>query len=198
MIDLTGEPPPRLDAAADPAVARWSRRQVLLGTLGGLVAGGVGAYGAVALTAPDPLSPAAASVTVVDPAGEADEFVDLARAGPTVTVSIGRSGRCAVTVGATIEYGSTEDAVLSQAGAMSFAASGANDLPPSLDRAARSFLSLSGTRGPFTVTQPVASTSVLEGLRPGATTFTAKYRVEGGSRVPVFFSHRSIVVTPLP
>jgi hypothetical protein len=80
---------------------------------------------------------------------------------------------------------------------MSFEATGANRRPPSLDRAGRSFLSLSGAEVPFSVTQTIASTTVLDGLRPGRTTFTAKYRVEGGSPVPVFFSDRTIVVTPL-
>ncbi|MDG4821808.1 hypothetical protein O7635_08070 [Asanoa sp. WMMD1127] len=194
MIDLSTEPPP-----AGSRAVRMSRRQLLLSGLCGLIGGGAAAYGVVAFTRPDPLNPVADSVTEVDPAGAVQEmFVDLATLGPAVTVSVGRSGRCAVTVGATIAYGSSENDVLSQAGAMSFEAVGANEIAPSLDRAARSSLSLTGIEAPYTVTQPVASTTVLEGLSPGRTTFTAKYRVEGGSPVPIFFSYRSIVVTPLP
>jgi hypothetical protein len=192
MIDLAGDPPP------PSTVARMSRRQLLLSALCGLAGGALGAYATVSLRAPDHPETAADSVTAVDPAAAPEAFVDLATAGPAVTVSIGRSGRCAVTVGATIAYGSTDNDVLSQAGAMSFEVTGANALPPSLDRAARSSLSLGGVEVPFTVTQPVAATTVLDGLRPGRTTFTAKYRVEGGSPVPVFFSYRSILVTPLP
>jgi hypothetical protein len=133
----------------------------------------------------------------VEAAGAPGTFADLGTVGPAVTVSIGRSGRCAVTVGAAIAYGSADDGVLSQGGAMSFEMTGANRRPPSLDRAGRSFLSLSGVEVPFSVTQTIASTTVLDGLRPGRTTFTAKYRAEGGSPVPVFFSERTILVTPL-
>ena len=50
---------------------------------------------------------------------------------------------------------------------------------------------------PFSVTQTLAATHVLDGLSPGRTTFTAKYLVEGGSPVPVFFRDRTILVTPL-
>jgi hypothetical protein len=196
MIDLSADPPPVVPP--NSTIVGMPRRQLLLSALCGLVGGAAGAYATVTIAAPDQLNPAADSVTAVDPAGVPEAFVDLATVGPAVTVSIGQSGRCAVTVGATIAYGSTDDDLLSQAGAMSFQATGANRRPPSLDRAARSSLSLSGTEVPFTVTQPVASTTVLDGLRPGRTTFTAKYRTEGGSPVPVFFSYRSILVTPLP
>ncbi|WP_203703803.1 hypothetical protein [Asanoa iriomotensis] len=196
MIDLSGDPP---SAVAPPgsAFTRMSRRQLLLAGLCGLAGGAAGAYAVMSLTHSDDPDTAAHSVTTVDPAGDPEQFVDLATLGPAVTVAIRASGRCAVTVGATIAYGSADVDVLSQAGAMSFEASGANELPPSLERAARSSLSLGGVGVPFTVTQPVASTTILDDLRPGRTTFTAKYRVEGGSPVPVFFSYRSIMVTPL-
>lgn len=192
MIDLSADPPPQKSNTL-----RLPRRQLLLSALYGLVGGAGGAWAAMSLAAPDRLNLAADSIAAVEPAGTPGAFVDLATVGPTVTVSIGRSGRCAVTVGATIAYGSTDDGLLSQGGVMSFEATGANRMPPSLDRAARSFLSLSGIEAPFTVTQPFASTTVLAGLRPGATTFTAKYRAEGGSPVPVFFSDRTLLVTPL-
>jgi hypothetical protein len=192
MIDLSADPPPHTSNTL-----RMPRRQLLLSALCGLIGGSAGAWTTMSLAAPNRLNLAADSIATVEPAGTPGTFVDLATVGPTVTVSIGRSGRCAVTVGATIVYGSTEDGLLSQGGAMSFEATGANRMPPSLDRAARSFLSLSGIDVPFTVTQPFASTTVLAGLRPGRTTFTAKYRAEGGSPVPVFFSERTILVTPL-
>jgi hypothetical protein len=72
----------------------------------------------------------------VEPAGVPGRFVDLRTAGPAVTVTVSRAGRCAATV-------------------------------------------------------------VLDGLRPGRTTFTAKYRAEDGSPVPVFFSDRTLLVAPL-
>lgn len=191
MIDLSADPPPYKSRLGMP------RRQLLLSALCGLIGGSGGAWATMSLAESDRVNVAANSIAAVEPAGAPGTFVDLATVGPTVTVSIGRSGRCAVTVGATIAYGSTDDGVLSQGGAISFEATGANRRAPSLDRAGRSFLSISGIEVPFSVTQSLASTTVLDGLRPGRTTFTAKYRAESGSPVPVFFSDRTILVTPL-
>ena len=47
------------------------------------------------------------------------------------------------------------------------------------------------------MTQTCAYTTVVGDLRPGRTTFTVKYLVEGGSPVPVFFRDRTILVEPL-
>ena len=193
MIDLSADPPPPPDSNK----LRTPRRQLLLSALCGLVGGAGGAWATVSLAAPGRPNQDADSIAAVEAADGFGAFVDLATVGPTVTVTIGRSRRYAVTVGATITYGSSDDGILSQGGAISFEATGANEMPPSLDRAARSFLSLSGLDVPFTVTQPFAATTVLADLRPGRTTFTAKYRAEGGLPVPVFFSERTILVTPL-
>jgi hypothetical protein len=190
MIDLSTGRPPR-----DPA--RMSRRHLLVAGLCGLAGGAGGAWAVGATTRPGPLAQTADTVAAVESAAVLETFVDLATIGPAVTVTVDRSTRYAVTVGATIAYGSSDDGVLSQGGAMSFEATGANRMPPSLTRAARSFLSLGGVDVPFTVTQPFASTTVLAGLEPGRTTFTAKYRAESGSPVPVFFSDRTILITPL-
>jgi hypothetical protein len=78
------------------------------------------------LAAPGRPGPAGRSIAAVERAGAPGAFVDLATVGPSVTVSIGRSGRCAVTVGATIAYGSKDDGLLSPGGAMSFEVTGAN------------------------------------------------------------------------
>jgi hypothetical protein len=192
VIDLSADPPP-----PNSSIRGMPRRQLLLSGLCGLIAGSGGAWTTMWLTAPDRLTPAASTIAASEPVEAPRAFVDLATVGPTVTVSIGRSGRCAVTVGATIAYGSSDDGVLSQGGAMSFEVTGANRRPPNLDRPGRLFLSISGIEVPFSVTQTFAATTVLDGLRPGPTTFTAKYRAEGGSPVPVFFSDRTILVTPL-
>lgn len=192
VIDLSADPPARAST-----ILGTPRRQLLLSALCGLVGGSGVAWTIMSLAGPDRPDLAADNIPAVEPAGEPGAFVDLATVGPTVTVAIGRSGRCAVTVGATIAYGSTDDGVLSQGGAMSFEVTGANRTPPSLDHAGRSFLSLSGIEVPFSVTQTLAATTVLDGLSPGRTTFTAKYRVEGGSPVPVLFSDRTILVTTL-
>ncbi len=192
MIDLSASPSPH-----NSSILGLPRRQLLLSAMCGLIGGSGGAWMTMSLAAPDQLDPAANSIAAVEQAGIPGAFVDLATVGPTVTVPIGRSGRCAVTVGATVAYGSTDDGVLSQGGAISFEVTGANRRPPSLDLAGRSFLSVSGIEVPFSVTQTLAFTTVLDGLRSGRTTFTAKYRVEGGSPVPVFFSDRTILVTTL-
>jgi hypothetical protein len=192
MIDLSTDPPP-----PEPGRPGMPRRQLLLAGLCGLAGGAGGAWVTVSLTGRDRPNVVAASVAAVEQAGAPGAFADLATPGPAVTVTIGRSGRCAVTVGATIAYGSTNDGILSQGGAISFETTGANVQPSSLERAGRSFQSLSGVEVPFSVTQTFSSTTVLDGLSRGRTTFTAKYLVEGGSPVPVFFSDRTIVVTTL-
>jgi hypothetical protein len=192
MIDLSAEPPSR-----DPVMPGMPRRQLLLAALCGFAGGSGGAWAVMAYAAPDLPDLAADTLAAVEQAGAPGTFVDLATPGPAVTVSVGRSGRCAVTVGATVAYGSSSDGVLSQGGAVSFEATGANRRPASLDNAGRSFLSLSGIEVPFSVTQTCTATTVLDGLRRGLTTFTAKYQVEGSSPVPVFFSDRTIVVTTL-
>ncbi|MCA2219130.1 hypothetical protein [Jidongwangia harbinensis] len=192
MIDLSTDPPP-----PEPGRPGMPRRRLLLAGLCGLAGGAGGAWVTVSLSGRDRPAVAADSVAAVEQAGTPGAFADLATAGPSVTVIVGRSGRCAVTVGATVAYGSTNDGILSQGGAVSFEATGANTQPPSLERAGRSFLSLSGIEVPFSVTQTISFTTVLDGLGRGRTTFTAKYHVEGGSPVPVFFSDRTIVVTTL-
>jgi hypothetical protein len=137
MIDLSAEPPPQ--RTGPPGMPR---RQLLLSGLCGLVGGAAGAWTVVSLTASGrPGAVAAASVAAVEAAARAPGvFADLATVGPAVTVSVGRSGRCAVSLGATVAYGSTDDGVLSQGAAMSFEMTGANRTPPSLERAGRSFL----------------------------------------------------------
>ena len=192
MIDLSADPPPRVSDSP------WvPRRQLLLSALCGLLGGSGGAWVIMRLAAPDPSHPAGAGVAAVEPAGAPGVFADLATVGPVVSVTVDRPWRCAVRLGATIAYGSADDGVLSQGGAISFEVTGANRRAASLEHSGRSFLSLSGIEVPFSVTQTLAATVVVDDLRPGRTTFTAKYRAEAGSPVPVFFSERSILVTPL-
>jgi hypothetical protein len=192
VIDLSADP-----ARPGPGRGALSRRQLLVAGLSGLVGGSGGAWALMSFADSSGAETVAASVAVVEPAGVPGEFVDLATVGPAVTVTIDRAGRCAVSVSATVAYGSADDDVLSQGGAMSFEVTGANRRPPALERSGRSFLSLSGLEVPFSVTQSLAATVVLDNLRPGRTTFTAKYRAEDGSPVPVFFSDRTLLVAPV-
>ncbi|MBU2666266.1 hypothetical protein KOI35_22445 [Actinoplanes bogorensis] len=192
-IDLSADPPPPR-RAGPPGIRR---RQFLLAGACGLIGGAGGAWAIGSLVRPGHAGPVAHSVAAMEPAAVPGRFVDLATVGPFVTVEVGRSGRCSVTVTATVAFGSSDNGTLSQGGAMAYEATGANERPPRLEGAGRSFWSLSGLEVPFSVTQTLAATTLVEGLRPGRTTFTAKYRAEGGSPVPVMFSQRTITVTAI-
>jgi hypothetical protein len=107
-------------------------------------------------------------------------YTDLATVGPAVTLDVPASGRVLVSVTAGIQT--------SQGGAlgyMSFAMSGANTSAGN-DATA---LNLLGNNF-----QKASATFVLSGLTPGTTTFTAKYRVTGGT---ASFQNRSIWAIPL-
>lgn len=193
-IDLSGPPPSGPPPAGPPG---FSRRHLLVSAACGLAGGVGGTYAVIRFGLPGPPEVDAATVAAVEAARVTERFVDLPTPGPSATVTVGRSGRCTVTVGATIVYGSATDGVLSQGGAVAFDLTGANERPPSLAGAGRSFLSVSGVEHPYTVTQSFTATTVIDGLRPGRTTFTAKYRADGNAPVPVFFSHRTIHVATL-
>jgi hypothetical protein len=104
VIDLSGDPP---SSEADRGVL--PRRQLLLGALCGLAGGAGGAWAITSIAGSSRAETAADAVAAVEPAGVPGRFVDLRTAGPAVTVTVGRAGRCAVTVGATVAYGSADD-----------------------------------------------------------------------------------------
>lgn len=111
-------------------------------------------------------------------------FVDLATAGPAVTVRTGT--RALVTVGANINPGATGNG-----GGMSVAVSGASTIA-AVDANAVSVLSSSGGAAGY----QLSYTSVLSGLTAGVNTFTAKYRILVGGTCA--FSNRSLTVVGLP
>jgi hypothetical protein len=73
-------------------------------------------------------------------------------------------------------------------GYMSFAMTGANNVPPPTDNSTA--LNLIGNDF-----QKASATFVLSGLTPGSTTFTAEYRTNGGTAT---IQNRSIWVIPIP
>jgi hypothetical protein len=72
---------------------------------------------------------------------------------------------------------------------MSFVASGAN-IVTAVDANA---VNLSGQRS-----ERASADSVLGGLSPGSTTFSARYRTDGTGTLSCTYSNRVIVVIPLP
>jgi hypothetical protein len=112
-------------------------------------------------------------------------YVDLATVGPAVTLTVPASGRVLVSVtsGMTGSSGSVSCF-------MSFAATGASSVA-AVD--ANSVTLASSTL------QRASASSVLSGLTPGATTFTGKFKREGGGGSgSCTFVNRSIMAIPLP
>lgn len=131
---------------------------------------------------PLPGGPAAAAV-VTDQSTTSTSFVDLATAGPTVSVIVGASGRLAVWLAANAYNSLAENFAL-----MAFALSGANTQAASDNEAAtlRARLATSG--------EDIGKLVILSGLTPGLTTVTAKYRAQNGT---ANFRRRAVLAVPL-
>lgn len=109
-------------------------------------------------------------------------FTDLTTPGPSVTLDVPDSGTVKVTVSATMTN-ATGDGCL-----MGVALSGANTVGVDTGVALRNDLE--------THTLGASRTHVLEGLTPGTTTFTAKYRRRTSGSAE--FSGRDLTVETLP
>lgn len=106
-------------------------------------------------------------------------FTDLATPGPAVTTTISQSGRALVIVSGMLKNSGLAFT------RMSYAVSGA------------STVAASDTNGISVVNTneiEASRSSLVTGLTPGSNTFTAKYRVTGGTGT---FTSRSITVIPL-
>lgn len=116
-------------------------------------------------------------------------YTDLATVGPSVTVTIGDSGRCLVIVSAHILIGDTD---LSLDGYASFAVSGATSISAG---DANSLITGTGIISSQYVGEKLAASRIvpLTGLNAGSHTFTMKYRTSTGTS---FFTNRSIAVLP--
>lgn len=142
---------------------------------------------------PAKLATGADTVAVATAEGTTSTFpVDLATAGPAVTVTIGANGLALVSISASI-YSSAELIL----GHMGFAMSGANTLTADLNRALTFGRTgaAAGNLGGSTSPGRFGATFLMEGLTPGSTTFTTKYGEEGGGTA--VFGDRRIAVVPL-
>lgn len=106
-------------------------------------------------------------------------YTDLATAGPAATVTIGANGLALVIITGKLFNSGVNDTF------MGYAVSGANTVAAT-DTTAQVVNSTPGQRN--------STMSLLTGLTPGSTTFTAKYRVAAGTGT---FSDRNIIVIPL-
>jgi len=125
-------------------------------------------------------------------------YADLATVGPTVTTTVGRSGRCLVTVGAEIHGAAAAGAAIATgSGYMSFALSGANIQSAIDDRAVFGSIRYDATPNStmaLDLRVGASRVSLLTGLIPGETTFTAKYRRDTGTSE---FADRNLTVVLL-
>lgn len=135
----------------------------------------------------------AATILTLESVGSAT-YVDMTTAGPTVTVTIGPSGRAIVWLAAANQV-TDNTAGNSNLGLMSFAVSGASTLAASDDRSVRLQADVAGGAGQLIVDASVGTCLLVTGLTAGSNTFTAKYRSVSGASV-AWFRNRTIVVQP--
>lgn len=159
-----------------PSAAKWNT----LGTNDASFNDGTGIANA-AITA-SKLSTGASSASVLSAqTTTSTSFTDLATAGPAVTVTIGANGLALVILSAELANNTAGDYAV-----MGFAASGANTIAASADRA----LFSQGTNDLGHSWAYLAT-----GLTAGSTTFTAKYEVITGGTATI--GRRYISVIPL-
>lgn len=118
------------------------------------------------------------ATVVTNESTSSSSFTDLATTGPAVTVTVGPLGIAIVT----IDF--ENDGTATGLALMHYAMSGANTSSPS---DAPSCVCDSPTAG-----QTHSQTYILTGLTPGSTTFTAKYKANGGS-AKFSFRHMGVV-----
>lgn len=129
-------------------------------------------------------------------------FTDLPGSfGPQVTVKIGNSGRCLVTLSCQIASQANPNlGTSSGAGYVSFDLTGATALSPNFARSvyAELFYDQFGTEVVPMIQLKTGTSRVilLEGLNPGVHTFTMKYINFGDASPGVTFSNRLIIVQP--
>lgn len=119
--------------------------------------------------------------------------------GPSVTVNIGSSGRCKVTLSAYLDY--TVLPVVSPNGAqlnMTYLATGANTIAATIERAVGDYLTDVSNTTAFHRVARIGRTNYHSGLNPGSTTFKCVYlaQVDVGSTLTHGFADRSIIVEP--
>jgi len=136
------------------------------------------------------------SATVYDVESTASgSYTDLATPGPAVTTTVGRSGRCLVIVGAEIRGAAPAGAAISTgSGYMSPALSGANTAAATDDRAVLGWIRYDANPNStmaIDIRVGASRVSLIDGLTPGETTFTARYRTDLGTAE---FTDRNLTV----
>jgi len=121
-------------------------------------------------------------------------YTDLATPGPAVTLDVGASGRVLMILSAKGGW-SVNTSNAASGARMSAELSGANTLAASTTWAAWIYNQYITTTTSVTDAS-ITSAYVFEGLTPGATTFTAKYRSDNAA-ITVDFNRRTIVVIAL-
>lgn len=119
-------------------------------------------------------------------------YGDLATVGPSATVTIRPTGKALVII--TCQLGFVTVGNQEHGQSVSFVASGANTLATSPERSINFWLSVGSAPSLGRVDQ-MGGTFYLDGLNPGQTTFTLKFRSQDG--LASDFSDRVIVVWPL-
>lgn len=128
------------------------------------------------------LTPTANAKVTTSEATTSASFTDLSTAGPAAAYTVPASGKVKVTLSALIEAGAGTSAW------MGVDLSGANTVAANQNEAMGS---------PLAAKVKASSVFILTGLTPGATTFTAKYRVDDGTSSSSF-SQRRIIVEDVP
>lgn len=121
-------------------------------------------------------------------------YTDLATPGPSATVTIRPTGKALVIV--SVQLGFAELATQETGAAVSFVASGANTIGVSPQWSVNTWLSVAGPPPSIGRTDQLGATFYVDGLNPGVTTFTLKYRTQQAGKAAKF-ADRVIVVWPL-
>lgn len=127
-------------------------------------------------------------------------YVDLATVGPAATINVGPSGRVLVMVSAQFTGEAPRGSTLNTGGAlMSYTMSGANTAIAVDLYSANASIQYDNTATSFITTLRIfgglTRVSLREGLNPGSTTFTAKYRRDTAGTAS--FDNRNITVMAL-
>lgn len=165
---------------ADASGLQWQTILALMETAfgaSGQVVVGTGA-GTGELFSPFPVS----ATVAASQATSSTSYVDLATAGPAVTVTTGTSALVILTAGITVS-------VNADVAYMACAVSGASSIPAAAGSGVLTSRLNNGS-------QEMSAISSITGLTPGSNTFTAKYQVAGAATGT--FDSRTITVFPIP
>lgn len=125
---------------------------------------------------------ASAAKVATEESTASTSYTNLTTSGPAVTVTVGASGTALVTMSALMYHSQAQDKSF-----MGFAVSGASTVAAT---DADALMLRSSDAGQSV---QASYTTLVTGLTPGSTTFTAKYR---GDAAAAFFKNRQVIVIP--